>query len=160
MGAAKAVSRILPVISKVSSAIDIFEGITGMKDKKELQHIRRSNRLNQAQVLQSELLEREMRAEQNRADEEQRLTALRRAVASRRARFGARGIGSEDGSSEAVLLGQFLESESERIAREKKEALIQRSSALAYEQGKAGNLLKLTQKAEAMNLERYYKLSE
>ena len=50
--------------------------------------------------------------------EDARKKALRRAVSRQRASFGAQGIGSGAGSSQAVLLGMFEESEDEKSKRE------------------------------------------
>jgi hypothetical protein len=50
--------------------------------------------------------------------DDRRRAALKRAVAKRNAQFGATGIGGAGGSREAVLLGLFDESESEKQNRE------------------------------------------
>jgi hypothetical protein len=48
--------------------------------------------------------------------ERRRSNALKRAVSRQRATYGGAGVDSEGGSSEAVLLGLFSDSESERAA--------------------------------------------
>lgn len=55
--------------------------------------------------------------------EENRRRALKRAVARQRANFGAQGVGSGAGSSQAVLLGLVNESDEEREQRERLDAL-------------------------------------
>ena len=71
---------------------------------------------------------REIKAERDRriaeirtgdaAAEEERRAALRRLLASERARAGAAGVGGAGGSAQAVLRGLTEESERERTARE------------------------------------------
>lgn len=83
-----------------------------------------------------------------------RRAALKRAVARQRAQFGAQGTGSSDGSAQAVLLGLFDESDAERAAREKLDAM--RLSALESDLSgkKQLNLLQVTQLAERQKLDR------
>ncbi len=63
-------------------------------------------------------LDREKIAIDAKNAQEQRKSALRRAVSRQRAIFGAQGIGSGAGSSQAVLLGMFEESEKEKAKRD------------------------------------------
>lgn len=59
-------------------------------------------------------------ATQSQEAQREREAALKRAVARQKALFGATGIGGNAaGSSQAVLLGLFTESDDERAAREK-----------------------------------------
>lgn len=81
---------------------------------------------------------------QAQADEERRQRALKSAVATQRARFGASGIDSTDGSAEAVLLGLFETSEEEAQARLERDEVRMQAASL----GRAGagrNLLDLTE---------------
>lgn len=55
--------------------------------------------------------------------EDERRRALKRAVARQRATFGGAGVSSNGGSTEAVLLGLFDESEEDRTSRKKLDAL-------------------------------------
>lgn len=93
-----------------------------------------------------------LQKEQNRAATEQadsaRRAALKRAMARQRANFGAQGVGSNAGSSEAVLLGMFQESDEERANREKLDTL--RTQALDQSLGSQQqlNLLQQTQLRE------------
>lgn len=91
---------------------------------------------------------------ENETAEIKRRKLLKRAVASQRASFGAQGIGSGAGSSEAVLLGLFDESDIERQQREKmksiKDAAIDQS--IGYSQ--AVNLLQQSQEQEKQALAR------
>lgn len=72
----------------------------------------------QAAVNKANLSREEIKVKTEQA-ESQRKAALKRAVARQRAKFGASGINSNDGSSEAVLLGLFEESDEEKASRER-----------------------------------------
>ncbi len=84
--------------------------------------------------------------------EKERKDALRRAVARQRASFGAQGIGSRGGSSQAVLLGLFEESDDEKSKREGLDAL--RFNALDQDlsQKSSINVLQRTQLEERNKL--------
>ncbi len=88
------------------------------------------------------------------AEEMQRRAALKRAVARQRAAFGSQGVGSTDGSSEAVLLGLFDESDRERQDREKLDSI--RAAALDQDLSARNslNVLQLAQLQERQKLER------
>ena len=88
------------------------------------------------------------------AEEAQRRAALKRAVARQRAAFGAQGIGSTDGSSEAVLLGLFDESDRDRQDRERLDGI--RTAALDRDLSARNglNVLQLAQLQERQKLER------
>lgn len=87
------------------------------------------------------------------ASETQRLAALRRAVARQRARFGAQGVGSSGGSSEAVLLGIVSESDEDRVERARLDRLRETAMGDELEARRRRNLLELTELAEKQRLE-------
>lgn len=87
--------------------------------------------------------------------EEDRLKALRRAVARQRANFGAQGIGSSGGSSDAVLLGLFSESDEERKRREELDNVRKRAADLDKSYSDATNLLLATQLAKKNSLKQF-----
>ena len=90
--------------------------------------------------------------EQNRLsalkDETERRVALKKAVAKQRANFGSQGIGSAGGSSEAVLLGLFNESDEERQLREQMTALRDNAISLNSAQIQQKNLLEQAQASQ------------
>jgi len=94
----------------------------------EARQLRQQNKLAQKQAAQRAQLEKEELQAKAEEAERQRRQALKRAVARQRANFGSQGVGSAGGSSQAVLLGLFEESEEEAQAREKLDQL--RSKAL------------------------------
>lgn len=118
-----------------------------------LQQLQERQQLNQQQLEQDVALERERLAVQAEADEDERKRALRRAVARQRAQFGARGVSSEGGSAQAILLGLFDESEDELNERERLDNL--RSTALGQRVAQQGslNVLQRTQLQQRQDLD-------
>ncbi len=88
------------------------------------------------------------------AEDVQRRAALKRAVARQKASFGSQGITGTDGSSEAVLLGLFDESDRDRQDRERLDGI--RTAALNQDLGARSSLdiLQLAQLQERQKLER------
>ncbi|MFA5592581.1 MAG: transporter [Micavibrio sp.] len=84
--------------------------------------------------------------------ESERRAALRRAVARQRARYGAGGTGSYDGSAQAVLLGLFDESDEEAQRRTALDTLRTRALDQGIAQRQSINTLQLTQMKERERL--------
>lgn len=99
-------------------------------------------------------LQNEKIAADTLAAEDQRRAALRRAVARQKVQFGAQGIASGDGSSQAVLLGMFDESEQDRAARERLDTLRQQAITQNIEAQSRINVLQRSQLAERQKLQR------
>lgn len=100
-------------------------------------------------------LEKEQIAADAAETESERLSALKRAVARQKAVFGGSGVGNQSsGSSEAVLLGLFSESEDEKASREKLDNL--RYTALDQDVANQNrvNVLQRAQLAEQQRIER------
>lgn len=127
------------------------------QEKKEWQMQERQLAQNQAlqeqQAASAAALEREQMALNTQAAEEERRSALKRAVARQRANFGAQGVGSGGGSSQAVLLGPFEESEAEKARREQMDNLRLRIVEDDVSARRASNILQRTQLAERNRLE-------
>lgn len=163
MGALGAAGGILPVlggltkaVSTVSGAIGAVNFITGRDQDKALDMLKQRQKLAQAQLEAGTALEKEKLVAQSEADNQSRLTALRRAVARQRAQFGARGVGSSGGSSNAVLLGLFDETEEELAQRERLDSIRTKALDLDVSNSRSLNLLQATQLAQKQNLQRYY----
>lgn len=78
--------------------------------------------------------------------EEERLRNLRSAIAKQRASFGASGFSSESsGSAQAVLTGFLSESEEDKKARDRVDALKKQAINDSLSQGQQVNLLKLSE---------------
>ncbi len=84
--------------------------------------------------------------------EEKRKAALKRAVSRQRANFGAQGIGNGVGSSQAVLLGLFEESDDERTRREGLDNLRLNAIDQDLNSRKSLNILQRTQLEERNKL--------
>lgn len=113
-----------------------------------LKQLKQDQALQERQTAQDAALANERLSLEARNAETMRKDALKRSVARQRAQFGAQGVGSGGGSSQAVLLGLFDESEDEREKREASDAL--RSRAIEQNLGQQGalNVLQRTQLAE------------
>lgn len=87
--------------------------------------------------------------------EAKRRAALRRAVARQNVNFAARGLSKNDsGSSEAILLGLFDESDTERAQREKLDTIRNRAIDSGVTAKSRLNVLQRTQLQEKQRLER------
>jgi len=120
-----------------------------------LDELRAKQKLQEQQLAANVAAEREKIAVQAANEEQNRRSALRRAVARQRASFGASGIGNASGgSSQAVLLGLFEESEADKTARTRLDNL--RNAALDQElsQNRSLNVLQRTQLQERQRLQR------
>lgn len=99
-------------------------------------------------IRQNAALDREKIALEAQSAESERLAALRRAVSRQRASFGAQGVGSAGGSSQAVLLGLFDESDAEKQKREQLDGLRLSAIDQTITQQKNLNLLQREQLAQ------------
>lgn len=161
MGSAKKAIGILPVLASVIPGAQAFAPALGFAARYGvMRHEARSQKkkesLRYGNEQQQLAMNERIRAADARFAESERLQTLRRAVARQRARFGAQGVGSDGGSSEAVLLGLFEESEQEKLKREQMDNLRNQSARLDVEGRHSLNLLELTSQAERRNLEFLY----
>jgi hypothetical protein len=134
---------------QVLGAVDSYQNRSGKKDDREAQQ--QINVSNQNAAEKVALEKEQIRVSSEQADGERR-AALRRAVARQRAQFGASGVGSNSGSSEAVLLGLFDESDEDRRQRESLDSLKTASVDQGYAQQSRINTLQLTQLRERSRL--------
>jgi hypothetical protein len=168
MGAISAIGSVLPVLSGITgtlTALDrTFGAISSINKNSEnaqqreqelaLKQLKQQQSLQQQQSAEQAGLERQKASLQATEAEETRRLALRRAVSRQRAQFGAQGVGSNTGSSEAVLLGLFDESDDERSRREELDTLRNRALDTNLAQEKSLNLLQATQLAQRQKLSR------
>ncbi|MCB1682179.1 MAG: transporter [Rhodospirillales bacterium] len=167
MAALTPVLSLLGTVGSVVSAgnailggVQTLAGVTGRQQKKQdalaLDQLKRQQALQQKQLEERTALEREQIAANARLSEEQRQQALRRAVARQRANFGSQGVGSASGSSQAVLLGLFNESDEERQRRQELDALRETALDQSVAQNRSINILQRTQLAERQRLSRQF----
>jgi hypothetical protein len=87
--------------------------------------------------------------------EQARRAALKRAVARQKVSLASQGISAADnGSTEAILLGMFQESETDRAARTRMDGLRTQAIGADLAQQRALNILQRSQLAERQRLER------
>lgn len=127
----------------VQGGLDFIDGRKA-QDQAIAQLQERQNE-NLRQLEQGAAQDRATLAAQSKQAEQNRLAALRRAVARQRAQFGGQGIGVEGGSQNAVMLGLFDESEDEREQREKMDALRENAINQNLEQQRSLNVLQREQ---------------
>lgn len=145
-----AIGSVLSAAQMVGGFVDKQAQRKQSKKERELavRQLQQSQDLQMAQAQANADLDRRQIALDAAHTEEQRKAALKRAVARQRANFGAQGVGAGGGSSQAVLLGLFDESEDEMERRTSLDNL--RLSALdeGLSQSNALNVLQRTQLQE------------
>lgn len=119
-----------------------------------LKQLKARQNLGEANAAEQSALDRQSLAADAASAENDRRTALRRAVARQRAQFGAQGLNPDDGSGEAVLLGIFGESEQEKARREQLDNIRFQALDQGLAQERKINVLQRTQLKERQNLER------
>lgn len=141
---------VLGTILQVSSVLGTVASVAQpfLQDRVDRKQLKQTNELQNQINAQAAATKIEQNNAQAAAAETQRRDALKRAVARQRANFGAQGVGSGTGSSEAVLLGMFEQSDEEREAAEtlnnlRTQAITQNSAA-----AQQLNLLQQTQLRE------------
>lgn len=153
------------VIRTLDSAFSTFQSLTGADSKNQraalraqqdlaLRQLQAQQGLAGANAAERAALDRQRLAAEAANSEDARRDSLRRAVARQNAQFGAQGLSAGDGSSEAVLLGMFEESEQERAKRERLDALRFQAIDQNLEQENRINVLQRAQLQERQNLER------
>lgn len=133
------------------------------EDELVLKQLQQKQNLQEQQAAQNAALERDRIAVEASINEEERKRALKRAIARQKAQFGARGLSTGNGSSEAVLLGLFDETEEELAQRERLDQLRQNSIDLGLSQQKSVNVLQreqLQQSQRLSDLGRTYQTSD
>ncbi len=135
----------------ISSVAQVFDD---SNNELSIQQLKQQQALQQQQATQDAQLAREEIALKSADAERLRKSALKRAVASRRAEFGASGVRSGAGSSQAILLGLFDESEEEKKQREFLDNLKLKSLDQNITQLSAINTLTKTQLEQRQNLKR------
>lgn len=135
----------LGAVNTVLGAIDSYQNNSGRREYNQQKAL---IDLENKQARERAAYEKEQIRLNAEKTESERLDALRRAMAKRRASYGADGIGSYDGSSEAVLLGLFEESDEKRQQREALDTLKKASVDQDVSQRQRLNTLKLTQLKE------------
>jgi hypothetical protein len=159
------INEIASVVGTVNSLANNVNSLTGsgnsqaLKDQKKQQALALAQlkgqqaEAQQTAAAQAALAKQQLQAQAQSAEDD-RLQSLRRAVARQRAAYGAQGVDSGDGSSQAVLLGMFDESDQDKQNRAQLDTL--RSAAidqnLAAQTG--ADVLQLSQLQQRQRLDR------
>lgn len=148
---------VVPLLSLASQGIGLVSQVAATREKGAgedlaLQQLQARQAEEQRQRVQDAALERAQLNAQAAEVERERKGALKRAVARQKASFGGSGIGSTGGSSEAVLLGLFEESDAQKAQRERLDHL--RLGAIDQNLSQQGslNVLQRTQLQERQKL--------
>lgn len=154
-------SALAPVL-QIGSAVGTIASTAMPFIQNEMQAAQRkdSNALELKQAQQSAALQKQQLQLQAAQVESDRRSALKRAVARQKANFGGQGIGSNEGSSEAVLLGLFNESEEDRAARGRLDSLREAAINQGVNQKSQLNLLQQAQLQEKLMLSRISNFGE
>lgn len=153
-------STIAPVLGTVSQIATSFEDPLKRDIKQEqdlaLAQLQARQQADLANLEQQTQLEREKLDADATAAEQKRTAALRRAVARQRVNFASQGLGgsAKGGSSEAVLLGLFEESDDERTERTRLDDIRSRALDQDISSRRQLNVLQRTQLQQRQNLER------
>ncbi len=152
-------NSVLGAVSAVNQTVGLVKNFTGggssgtSEQNLALLELQERQRLQEAQLAQSNALSRDKLALEAAQADEDRRAALRRAVARQRANFGGSGISSADGgSAEAVLLGLVNESETELQQRSALDRVKTAALDLDETQTRSLNLLQTTQLQQRQKL--------
>ncbi len=150
--AVQAFQTVSSVASVVGSGLDVFDNSAKKEGDQAVEHLRQQQRVQQRQAENKAVLDKQEILAKAESAERERRKSLKRAVARQRASFGASGVSSGDGSSEAVLLGMFEESDDDRKSRERLDNVRLLSIDQSVGSKKRVNTLERTQLAEKKKL--------
>ncbi|MGH1398521.1 MAG: hypothetical protein ACRBCT_04830 [Alphaproteobacteria bacterium] len=118
---------------------------TAIQNEQSQRQLEAQHRLQEQQIAADNALQKAQIDLASAQSEIDRKSALKRAVARQNALTGASGIVSGDGSSEAVILGLYNESEEEAAQREELDTLKKASLNQTLSQRQSLNLLQRNQ---------------
>ncbi|PZQ48714.1 MAG: hypothetical protein DI551_01120 [Micavibrio aeruginosavorus] len=144
-------------VQALSLANSVVQGVDRYQDKsgqRAYEEAKQTSALQLKTLQQQNALEKEQNRIAQEAAEQDRLSKLRKVMAEQKARFGANGVSSSDGSSRAVLYGLLSESDEDQDSINQSYAI--RNSILDqnYNSQKALNTLQLTQLKERSSLKK------
>jgi len=148
------------VASVLGATTNLIQDRNDRSSELAIRQLRDQQNLEQKQASQKAALDRQGVIINAQKAEDERRRALKRAVARQRANFGGAGVSSNSGSSEAVLLGLFDESEEERSSRERLDALRLNTIDNNLANVKRKNTLQRTQAESRQTLTRNLKTRE
>ena len=150
--AVQALQTVGSVAGVVNRSSDYFSDRDDRSSDLALQQLQARQDAEVREAQQKAVLDRAEIAAKAEEAEIQRRQALKRAVARQRVKYGASGVSSGDGSSEAVLLGLFDESEEEKQSRERIDNLRLQAIDQNLDKMRRVNTLERTQARERAKL--------
>lgn len=151
-------SALAPIIQIGSALGSVANTVAPFyKDSVNRDQQKATNALASKQAQAKAALDGQAAALSDQKDENKRRIALKHAIANQRASFGGQGIDPSDGSSEAVLLGLFNESDQERALREQMAGI--RNAAIDQNAG-AIQQKNLLEQSQAMQKDTINRLSD
>ena len=151
------IGNIVGTVTAIDSTLNTL-GALGGKQQQDQQNLA-LQQLKDRQALELKIQKRQAQADKEKiyanaqSAEQERLKALKRAVASRKAKYGAQGISTNNGSAEAVLLGLFEETEDDANAAQRLDAIKLGAIDQELKNQKALNLLQVSQLKQQYDLE-------
>ncbi len=139
---------VVPLLTSTLVSQGVSMALRQSNSNQALDQLKARQQLQERQAAADATLQKEQITLNAAQADEERKKALKRAVARQRANFGAQGVSSGAGSSQAVLLGMFEESEDEQREREALDTLRERSIDQDLSQARALNVLQRTQLEE------------
>lgn len=150
--AISAFQTVSSVANIVGDGLDVFDNSKEKARQQSLEQLQQQQKIQQRQAVNKAALDKQEIAVKAAEVEAKRRDALKRAVARQRAQFGSSGVSAGDGSSEAVLLGLFEESDALRKSRERLDNIRLQSIDQKLGNQKRVNTLQRTQLAERNKL--------
>ena len=146
--------QVISALQTVSSVAQVLKGSDSQKDSRRLavEQLQQQQNIAERSAAGKAALDKQELAVKTAEVESERRSGLKRAVARQRAKFGAQGVSSGDGSSEAVLLGLFEESEEEKSGRERLDNIRLQAIDQGLTDTRRVNTLERTQLAEKNRL--------
>ena len=146
------------ITSVASAAVQTLGAVNSYQNNSGVREARQTKEklnLENQQIQQKSILEKEQLNLKSQEDEKQRQRSLRAAIARRKASLGGQGVGSSDGSGNAVLLGIYDETEEERSDRQKTDNLRTKIIDTELDQKRRVNTLQLAQLKEKNRINKY-----
>jgi len=139
---------VVPLLTSTLVSQGVSMALRQSNNNQALDQLKARQELQQKQAAADAALQKQQIALSAAQENEERQKALKRAVARQRANFGSQGIGSGAGSSQAVLLGLFEESDDEKARRDALDNLRNKAIDQDLSNGNALNVLQRTQLEE------------
>lgn len=145
-------AQALALFETANTIASVFDDSAERQQRQTLEALQKRQVLDEQNAAQNVILtKQELQAKADELERQRRLS-LKRAISKQNADFGSKGIATGDGSTEAVLLGLFENSDEERKTNERLDRIRQQSLDQGLAQKSAVNTLERTTLAEKQRL--------